>query len=131
MGQGSREKLHLQQQQQQQQQQQLSSPSAGPAGEVAAGGGAASGGTASGGAVRACPVQGGFAVVRPSAAVFQEMVEIVRRGDFKQSGWGGTTIGGWWGGATFQVFKTDHLPPVSDLPQSALLDLNRSKRLGN
>jgi hypothetical protein len=52
--------------------------------------------------IRACPVQGGFVVVRPNQRVFEDMVEIVRKGDFQASGWGGTSIGAWWGGATFQ-----------------------------
>ena len=42
-------------------------------------------------------------VVRPDVAIFEEMIEIVRVGDFKKGkGWGGTGIGNWWGGATFQ-----------------------------
>ena len=35
-------------------------------------------------------------------AVFIDMVAIVKEGNFQASGWGGTSIGGWWGGASFQ-----------------------------
>jgi hypothetical protein len=40
--------------------------------------------------------------VRPSVAVFDDLVAVVKRGDFDAGGWGGTSVGGWWGGATFQ-----------------------------
>jgi len=55
-----------------------------------------------------CPVQGGFVVVRPDARAFATMVAIVKEGKFGAgfraggSGWNGTGIGHWWGGATFQ-----------------------------
>jgi len=44
----------------------------------------------------------GDAKVRPSVAVFVDMVAIVKEGNFQASGWGGTSVGSWWGGATFQ-----------------------------
>lgn len=50
-----------------------------------------------------CPVQGGFLLVRPDRKVFDELIDVVVQGDFRDaSGWGGTGIGWWWGGATIQ-----------------------------
>jgi hypothetical protein len=52
---------------------------------------------------RAPPVQGGFIVVRPSIAVYEKLVGIVRVGDFRpNTGWGGSHIGWCWGGQTVQ-----------------------------
>ena len=49
------------------------------------------------------PVQGGFFVATPSAFVFDELVELVREGDFRRdSAWGGTNVGHFWGGMTIQ-----------------------------
>ena len=48
------------------------------------------------------PFQGGFFVVRPSDKVFDDIVEIVRRGDFGDQGWEKSRIGRHWGGATIQ-----------------------------
>jgi hypothetical protein len=51
----------------------------------------------------ACPVQGGFLVVRPSLKLFTELIDIVLEGDFRDGGaWGGTRIGWFWGGMTIQ-----------------------------
>ena len=47
------------------------------------------------------PVQGGFVIARPSLQVYEEMVAIVRKGDF-QGGWGGTRAGAFYGGMTIQ-----------------------------
>ncbi|KAH8056118.1 hypothetical protein JL721_10083 [Aureococcus anophagefferens] len=47
------------------------------------------------------PVQGGFFVARPNLDVFEEMVAIVRKGDFR-GGWGGTRAGSFYGGMTIQ-----------------------------
>lgn len=48
------------------------------------------------------PVQGGFLVIRPDMAVYQEFREIVRIGDFQPSkGWGGM-VGPFHGSMTFQ-----------------------------
>ena len=47
------------------------------------------------------PVQGGFVIARPSLQVYEEMVSIVRKGDFN-GGWGGTRAGAFYGGMTFQ-----------------------------
>jgi hypothetical protein len=48
-------------------------------------------------------VQGGFLLLRPSEATYEQMVEIVREGDFRPSkGWGGSGIGWCWGGQTIQ-----------------------------
>jgi hypothetical protein len=55
-----------------------------------------------------CPVQGGFVVIKPDLKPFEDMVQIVKEGRFGAgvkpgaSGWNGTGIGHWWGGATFQ-----------------------------
>jgi hypothetical protein len=49
------------------------------------------------------PLQGGFFIVRPSITDFQNMINIVIEGDFRDStGWGGTNIGWYWGGQTIQ-----------------------------
>ena len=47
------------------------------------------------------PVQGGFFVARPSLAVYDELVAIVKKGDFR-GGWGGTKAGNFYGGMTIQ-----------------------------
>jgi hypothetical protein len=48
------------------------------------------------------PVQGGFLVLRPDLKVYNEFVEIVRDGDFRDSsGWGGK-VGPFYGSMTFQ-----------------------------
>ena len=49
------------------------------------------------------PFQGGFFIVRPSEKVFDDIVEIVRRGDFGGGlGWEKSRIGHHYGGATIQ-----------------------------
>jgi hypothetical protein len=48
------------------------------------------------------PVQGGFLVMRPDQAVYEEFREIVRKGDFREGkGWGGL-VGPFHGSMTFQ-----------------------------
>ena len=48
------------------------------------------------------PVQGGLLILRPDLDVYNEFVEIVREGDFREgSGWGGKT-GVFYGSMTFQ-----------------------------
>ena len=50
------------------------------------------------------PTQGGFVVLRPNRTVYDEFVEIIVEGDFRDSngaGWGGKT-GKFWGAMTFQ-----------------------------
>jgi hypothetical protein len=49
------------------------------------------------------PVQGGFVLLRPSSAVYDDIVDIVRHGDFRPNGgWSGRMGNLFWGGATFQ-----------------------------
>ena len=49
------------------------------------------------------PVQGGFIVVRPSLAAFEEYREVIREGNYSPGrGWGGSGIGAFWGGQTIQ-----------------------------
>lgn len=49
------------------------------------------------------PVQGGFLLLRPSERTFQNMIDIVREGDFRPgTGWAGSHIGWCWGGQSFQ-----------------------------
>eukprot|EP00516_Mucochytrium_quahogii_P006339 CAMPEP_0203758054 /NCGR_PEP_ID=MMETSP0098-20131031/10830_1 /ASSEMBLY_ACC=CAM_ASM_000208 /TAXON_ID=96639 /ORGANISM=" , Strain NY0313808BC1" /LENGTH=387 /DNA_ID=CAMNT_0050650301 /DNA_START=38 /DNA_END=1204 /DNA_ORIENTATION=+ len=49
------------------------------------------------------PVQGGMLLIKPSQDAFNKMVDIVRKGDFRENtGWGGTGIGWCWGGQTIQ-----------------------------
>jgi hypothetical protein len=68
------------------------------------------------------PVQGGFLVLRPSMSVYQEFVEIIRVGDFRQGrGWGGK-VGPFYGSMTFQgiiPYYYDYLHP------GTALELNR------
>jgi hypothetical protein len=45
---------------------------------------------------------GGFLVVRPSVARFEELRAIIRKGDFTNRGWGKSGIGNFWGGQTVQ-----------------------------
>ena len=40
----------------------------------------------------AVPVQGGFLVIKPSMARFEEFQRIIRKGDFGPKGWGGTCL---------------------------------------
>ncbi|CAB9518682.1 expressed unknown protein [Seminavis robusta] len=48
------------------------------------------------------PVQGGFLVVRPDMAVYQEYLDIIKKGDFQEGkGWGGK-VGAFYGGMTIQ-----------------------------
>eukprot|EP00977_Amphora_coffeiformis_P009226 scaffold2102_cov161-Amphora_coffeaeformis.AAC.10 len=48
------------------------------------------------------PVQGGFLVLRPNQAVYEEFRQIVRKGDFREGkGWGGV-VGPFYGSMTFQ-----------------------------
>lgn len=48
------------------------------------------------------PTQGGFVVLRPSQKIYNDFVDIVRTGDFRESGgWLGKT-GKFWGAMTFQ-----------------------------
>lgn len=60
------------------------------------------------------PVQGGFLVLRPSMDVYNEFVQIIKKGDFRQgSGWGGV-MGVFYGSMTFQgliPYYYDYLHP--------------------
>lgn len=48
------------------------------------------------------PVQGGFLVLRPNMTVYEEYVDIVKKGDFRdKGGWGGV-VGPFYGSMTFQ-----------------------------
>lgn len=52
---------------------------------------------------KACPVQGGFFVLRPNEADYQGLLATVKEGDFREgSAWGGEGIGWFWGGMTIQ-----------------------------
>eukprot|EP01062_Namystynia_karyoxenos_P036401 TRINITY_DN2650_c1_g1_i15.p2 TRINITY_DN2650_c1_g1~~TRINITY_DN2650_c1_g1_i15.p2 ORF type:complete len:527 (+),score=134.27 TRINITY_DN2650_c1_g1_i15:452-2032(+) len=50
------------------------------------------------------PVQGGFLVVKPDLAVFQELQAYAQRGGFRPdgTGWEKSHVGHYWGGATIQ-----------------------------
>ena len=60
------------------------------------------------------PVQGGFLVLRPDMAVYQEFINIIQEGDFrKNGGWGGV-VGPFYGSMTFQgiiPYYYDYLHP--------------------
>lgn len=52
---------------------------------------------------KACPVQGGFFVLRPNQEDFDGLVAVMKKGDFREgSAWGGENIGWYWGGMTIQ-----------------------------
>jgi len=52
---------------------------------------------------KACPVQGGFFVLRPNEEDFKGLLDTVKLGDFREgSAWGGEHIGWYWGGMTIQ-----------------------------
>jgi len=68
------------------------------------------------------PVQGGFLVLRPDMAVYQEFVEIVKKGDFRQKGGWGGIVGPFYGSMTFQGI----VPYYYDvLHQNEAVELNR------
>lgn len=48
------------------------------------------------------PVQGGFLVLRPDMAVYDEFVQIIKLGDFRRSGGWGGVVGPFYGSMTFQ-----------------------------
>lgn len=49
------------------------------------------------------PVQGGLLVLRPSKSVYDELVAIIKKGDFREgSGWGGSAVGPFYGAMTIQ-----------------------------
>lgn len=60
-------------------------------------------------------VQGGFLVLRPSIKAFNEYVDVVLEGNFKQgNGWGGKGYGGYFGAQQIQgicSYYYDHLHP--------------------
>ena len=50
------------------------------------------------------PTQGGFVILRPNRTIYDEFVEVIKEGDFRDTdgaGWGGKT-GKFWGAMTFQ-----------------------------
>lgn len=52
---------------------------------------------------KACPVQGGFLILKPNEEDFKRLVNTVKLGDFRAgSAWGGEHIGWYWGGMTIQ-----------------------------
>lgn len=69
------------------------------------------------------PVQGGFLVLRPDQSVYNEYVEILKEGDFREGqGWGGKRVGPFYGSLTIQGI----LPYYYDiLHPGESVDLNR------
>jgi hypothetical protein len=69
------------------------------------------------------PVQGGFLVLRPDKAVYDEYVAILKEGDFQEGkGWGGKNVGPFYGAMTVQGI----LPYYYDiLHPGESVDLNR------
>ena len=69
------------------------------------------------------PVQGGFLVLRPDQSVYNEYVEILKEGDYRENyGWGGSRVGPFYGGLTVQGI----LPYYYDiLHKDQSVDLNR------
>ncbi|CAM9936653.1 unnamed protein product, partial [Sphacelaria rigidula] len=52
---------------------------------------------------KAMPVQGGFLLVEPNMVVFDRLCDVVRKGNWrKMTGWEGSNIGWFYGGATIQ-----------------------------
>lgn len=80
---------------------------------------------------KVCPVQGGFVVVKPDIQPFNDMVEIVKEGRFGagagpgRSGWNGTGIGHWWGGATFQGVVPYYYYKVANQAQFPAVEVDR------
>ena len=79
-------------------------------------------------------VQGGFLVVRPSAAVFDAIVAVSQAGRWGGklgSGWEGTGVGHWWGGNTIQgvlpYFFKIHAPKHLDAAAFAAGDLDATE----
>ncbi len=73
---------------------------------------------------KAAPVQGGFLLMTPSHKVYNELVEILREGDFRPgSAWGGTDIGWCWGGATVQGILAYYFNIIAPKDASVVLDL--------
>ena len=67
------------------------------------------------------PTQGGFLLVTPSQAMFEEIVEIVREGDWRpQTGWGGMNIGWCYGGPTIQGLLAYYFEMVKPEAKSIL-----------
>ena len=69
------------------------------------------------------PVQGGFLVLRPGKSVYNEYVDILKKGDFQEGkGWGGQQVGPFYGSMTIQGI----LPYYYDiLHPNESVDLNR------
>ena len=68
------------------------------------------------------PVQGGFLVLRPDMNVYQEFVDIIRKGDFREKGGWGGIVGPFYGSMTFQGI----VPYFYDvLHPSEAVELNR------
>ena len=73
--------------------------------------------------VPACPVQGGFFIVKPSMTEYQELVDVVKEGDYRNGGaWGGTKIGWFWGGMTIQGLLPYFFTQLKDLKESEEVD---------
>ena len=80
----------------------------------------------SGPGAAAHPVNGGFLLITPSVKVYDELVEIVREGDFREgSGWGGANIGWVWGGRTVQGLLAYYYNRVAPPNASVKLDICR------
>jgi len=69
------------------------------------------------------PVQGGFAVVAPDAAVHAALWALVRKGAYRKGeGWNKSGIGRFWGGATFQGLLPYYFYAVAPPEASAEVD---------
>ncbi|CAM9908916.1 unnamed protein product, partial [Discosporangium mesarthrocarpum] len=72
---------------------------------------------------RAPPVQGGFLLTKPDLSVYEELVAIVRKGNWKlQTGWEGSNIGYFWGGATIQGLLAYYYTDVAEAAASIEVD---------
>jgi hypothetical protein len=47
------------------------------------------------------PIQGGFVILKPNQTIYDDLVNIVRKGNYNERGWGGKT-GKFWGSMTWQ-----------------------------
>lgn len=64
-------------------------------------------------------IQGGFILLKPDMQVFEDIMDIIREGDFRPgTGWGGTEIGYGYGGPTFQGTLPYYFQSVKNMARS-------------
>ncbi|GAB5031602.1 Hypothetical protein NocV09_00601550 [Nannochloropsis oceanica] len=72
---------------------------------------------------KACPVQGGFLILKPNEEDFKRLVNTVKLGDFRAgSAWGGEHIGWYWGGMTIQGLLPYYFHKLTDPTRAKEVD---------